>query len=463
MRPVDDTVRWRVSAGSVPMRSWLSRLLLLVALVASGLLLAACGDDEDDGGGDGSQAADTASAKEPSKCGTGEPGEANGKPIRVGAVVTNGAGVDFSSATKGAAAFFKCVNANGGIGGRPIQYSVQNDELNPEKAGQAAAKLVQQDKVDAIVASTSFVDCAVNAKTYDQAGYKIVYGVGVPEPCFKSPAIAATNMGPQLSGVGAAQYAVEHLGAKKLVGVAPNIPGVGTYTNDGIEAYAKEAGVEFEGVINDIPVKDPQSVATQVAQKAGQDGAVVLVMPVPEDIAVLKAAETAGLADTTKWTCATPCNDLGFPKAVGDFWKDKVWTNSELNLTDSPGADNQLWLQVMDEHGDSSDPRDNFSQAGFLAAKIFTDAILDLEPDSITKETISDAISKVKNYKTDLLCKPWYWPPEGADHYPNNADRTVVLGDGTQVEAENGGCFDVAFPNAEALRTIEQEQGLNTG
>jgi branched-chain amino acid transport system substrate-binding protein len=341
-------------------RSWVYRLLVLLVCA---LVAAACGGDGDEGDA-ASESTPTVQAEEPSKCGSGEAGAASGEPIRVGAVVTNGAGVDFSSATKGAAAYFECVNANGGIGGRPIEYTVENDELNPEKAGQAAAKLVQQEKVDAIVGSTSFVDCAVNAQTYDQAGYKIVYGVGVPEPCFKSPAITPVNMGPQLSGVGAAQYAVEHLGAKKLVGVAPNIPGVGTYTNDGIEAYAKEAGVEFESVINDIPIKDPQSVATQVAQKAGKDGAVVLVMPVPEDIAVLKAAETAGVAETTKWTCATPCNDLSFPEAVGDFWKDKVWTNSELNLTDSPGADNQLWLKVMDEYADEGDPRDNFSQAG---------------------------------------------------------------------------------------------------
>ena len=446
-----------MSASAFPYR-------LLVLGVSSALLVfAACGDDGGDDGEATTQSAATAQPEEPAKCGSGEAGAASGEPIQVGAVVTNGAGVDFSSATKGAQAYFDCVNANGGVGGRPIEYTVENDELNPEKAGQAAAKLVQQQKVDAIVGSTSFVDCAVNAQTYDDAGYKIVYGVGVPEPCFKSPAITPVNAGPQLSGVGAAQYAVEHLGAKKLVGVAPNIPGVGTYTNDGIEAYAKEAGVEFEGIINDIPVKDPQSVATQAAQKAGPDGAVVLVMPVPEDIAVLKAAETAGVADATKWTCATPCNDLSFPEAVGDFWKDKVWTNSELNLTDSPGADNQLWLNVMDEYGDPDDPRDNFSQAGFLAAKIFTDAIIDLDPAQISKETISDAVSKVKNYPSDLLCKAWYWPPEGAEHYPNNADRTVVLGDGKQVEAENGGCFDIAFPNADALRQVEQDQGLNAG
>jgi branched-chain amino acid transport system substrate-binding protein len=441
--------------------SWLSRLIVCLSAVAaaSALLVACGGDDESGGGGGGSQE----KAASPSKCGLGNGKAARGNAIKVGAVITNGAGVDFSSATDAAAAFFKCVNANGGINGRPVQYTVENDELNPEKAGQVASKLVQQRKVDAIVASTSFVDCPVNASLYEKNGYNIIYGVGVPEQCFKSPAFTATNEGPQLSGVGAAQYAVETLGAKKLVGLAPNLPGIGTYTNDGIKAYADEAGVEFKGFINDIPLKDPQSVAVQAAQAAGSDGAVVMVMPVPEDIAVMKAAESSGVADTTKWTCATPCNDLGFPKAVGSFWDGKIFTNSELALTDSKGADNQLWLKVMDQHAGSKDPRDNFSQAGFLAAKIFTDTVLDLKPGELTKENISAAIAKVKNYKTDLLCKPWYWPPKGADHYPNNADRTVVLKGEKQVEAEKGGCFDVSFPNADALRKLEQGQGLNTG
>lgn len=429
----------------------------IVVLGVAGILLATgCGNSD-------KSAETTSGSTSEAKCGLGNGEKATGQPIKVGAVVTNGAGVDFSSATSGAAAFFKCINANGGVNGRPIRYTVENDELNPEKAGQVATKLVSQDKVDAIIASTSFVDCPVNAKLYEDNGYKVIYGVGVPEQCFKSPAIAATNMGPQLSGVGAAQYAVEQLGAKKLVGLAPNIPNVGTYTNDGIKAYADAVGVEFKGFVNDLPLKDPQSVALQAAQSAGSDGAVVLVMPAPFDIAVLKAAQAAGIADTTKWTCATPCNDLSFPAAVGSSWDDKVFTNSELNLTDSSGADNKLWLQVMDDYGSASNPRDNFSQAGFIAAKIFVDTIMDLDPDSLNKESISQAIAGIKNYKTDLLCKPWYWPPEGADHYPNNADRTVVLSGGKQVEAKEGGCFDVAFPDADKLRQIEKEQNLNTG
>jgi len=458
------------------------RLVLAALFVGVAVGLAACG-----GGGGETTAAPETTAPPPSEtetappateteappatetqaaesvCGLGNGEEATGEPIKVGGVVTNGAGIDFSSATDAAAAFFACVNANGGINGRPVDYIVENDELNPEKAGQLAAKLVQDDQVVALVGSTSFVDCAVNQKLYEENGFRIIYAVGIPQQCFETAPFAATNTGPMLSGVGAAQYAVETLGAKKLFAISGNIPSVGDYTNNGIKGYAESVGIPYDGILVDLPVKDPAAVAAQAVQAAGPDGAVVMIMPVPEDIAVMKAAEAAGQMDQTMWTCATPCNDLGFADAVGSAWDGKIFTNSELNLTDSTGPDNQLWLKVMDEYGSSDDPRDNFSQAGFIAAKIFTDTILKLDPATLDRATISEAISQIKNYVTDLECKPWYWPPEGASHYPNNSDRTVVLQGGKQVEAENGGCFDIAFPGADALRAIEVEQGLNTG
>src|SRR3989304_3806102 len=102
-------------------------------------------------------------------------------------------------------------------------------------------------------ASPSFVDSAVNGQLYDDSGYKIIYGVGTHAQCFNSPAIATTNTGPMLSGVGAAQYAVENLGAKKIYAIGGNIPNFGDYTIAGMEAYAEAARVAFEGGIAHIP------------------------------------------------------------------------------------------------------------------------------------------------------------------------------------------------------------------
>ena len=69
---------------------------------------------------------------------TGQP--ATGAPVIIGGIYGDGAPGDWSSSTDAAAAYFACVNANGGINGRPIEYSVENDQWAPEAAAQAAAK-----------------------------------------------------------------------------------------------------------------------------------------------------------------------------------------------------------------------------------------------------------------------------------------------------------------------------------
>ncbi|MGA8863355.1 MAG: ABC transporter substrate-binding protein, partial [Gallionella sp.] len=61
---------------------------------------------------------------------------ATGQPIEIGAIVGKTGPGDFSGSAQAAAAYFACVNANGGINGRPIHYSVEDDQWNPETAAQ---------------------------------------------------------------------------------------------------------------------------------------------------------------------------------------------------------------------------------------------------------------------------------------------------------------------------------------
>ena len=98
-------------------------------------------------------------------CGASTGQAATGTPIIIGGIYADGAPGDWSSSTDAAAAYFACVNANGGIGGRPIDYRVENDQWAPEAAAQAAAKLVNDAKAVALVGNGSFIEMAVNAKT----------------------------------------------------------------------------------------------------------------------------------------------------------------------------------------------------------------------------------------------------------------------------------------------------------
>ncbi len=113
----------------------------------------------------GMTAAGAAFAADP-VCGANTGEAATGEPILVGGIFGNAAPGDWSSSTDAAAAYFACVNANGGIHGRPVEYLVENDQWNPENAAQAAAKLVGDTDTVAMVGNGSFIEMAVNAGTY---------------------------------------------------------------------------------------------------------------------------------------------------------------------------------------------------------------------------------------------------------------------------------------------------------
>ena len=77
------------------------------------------------------------------------------------------------------------------------------------------------------------------------------------------------------------------------------------------------------------------------------------------------------------------------PDAVGHEYDDKLFAEIELVELDSTGPDNVLWQYTLDTYGNDTDPRDSFSQAGFLAAKIFTDTALGMDPAAISRDTHS--------------------------------------------------------------------------
>ena len=91
-------------------------------------------------GAAGAVGSGTASATK-SVCGKGTGKKATGKPIKLGGIDMLIPGVDFTTIGKFANAYFKCVNDNGGINGRPIKYKLYNEQLNPTQQASLAKKL----------------------------------------------------------------------------------------------------------------------------------------------------------------------------------------------------------------------------------------------------------------------------------------------------------------------------------
>jgi branched-chain amino acid transport system substrate-binding protein len=105
----------------------------------------------------------------------------------------------------------------------------------------------------------------------------------------------------------------------------------------------------------------------------------------------------------------------------------------------------------------------SFAQMGYLAGRTATDALLSIEGE-ITVESVNAAFQGMKNFTSDLFCKPWYFDSTVGANVSNNTDFTVVPEDGKMVLFED--CFEIAEleqnPLA-AIRAAEQELGLNTG
>jgi branched-chain amino acid transport system substrate-binding protein len=357
------------------------------------------------------------------KCGMGNGKKASGEPIQIGAIVGKTGPEDFSSSARAAQAYFNCVNANGGINGRPIQYTIQDDTWNPEVASQAANKLVKDTKVVAMTGSSSFVECGANNDLYVKEGVASVSGVGVPRACFYGKNYISFNQGPRQSTLGAAQYITETFKLKSLTCVAPGIPGFGDWVCGGVESYGKANNIPVKTVIFDPGQLDGNAIALQVA--AAKSEGVVLGMPRGMMLPILTAAEQQDLGKSAKWGLPTSAYHADMPKAVGKYWHDKLYVHMELEPMDGTGPDNTNWKAIMDKFGDKKDPRDTFSQAGFLAAKVTTEALLSIKG-TVDRKSAYQAIVGTTKWKSDMMCAPWYFGP-GERHQPNHKGRAALL------------------------------------
>jgi branched-chain amino acid transport system substrate-binding protein len=424
-----------------------------------------CGDDDESsgggGGGDGAAAQEAGgTTPDEAKCGLGNGEKASGEAIKLGSITTKIPGIDFTDGSDAAAAFFECVNDNGGINGRPVEFIVEEHGTDPQQVGSLATKLAENDKVAAFVAGFSILDCPVNHAYYEKNDfYPIV--AGVPNECFNTPNIAALNMGPGYSSLGAVRYVMDKEGAKgTIVVVSPKQPG-NEAVNQIALSYPKQKGLKTVSRLENVPVSDPASLAQAIVSQAGDGGGVVLDFTPPEGVKILQAAAQQGLIDKVKWGSSTPLNDTSVPDALGEQWDGKIFINAELAMLDSDGPDMQLYRAVNKKYSPDN-PLGSFGQMGFVAAKLATDVMLNLPEDQLTKEGINGGIQKIKNWKTDILCKPWYFQ-EMKLHVPNNTDLTVTPKAGKMVEAE--GCTDIpdSYPDLEYVRQFEAENDVNKG
>jgi branched-chain amino acid transport system substrate-binding protein len=436
-------------------RRWRHALALLALVTGLSVLVAACGSDDKSSTSSGGGSSTTAKkAADVTKCGKKPGTKATGSPIKVGAIVTKQPGTDFTDGANMAQAYFNCVNDNGGINGHPISYKYYTEQTNPAQIAGYAHKLIQTDKVVAVVGGFSIIECAVDHKYWESLGIMEI-DAGIAPECYGTPNSAAPNMGPRYSSDGAVQ-AVVRAGAKKIAFDQSNVPGTG-YIAAGPTAVAKSLNVPITHFKDNVPIQDANSIALKLVQAAGSDGGVVLNFTPPEALKILQAAQQQGLQDRVKaWGCSTPCNTDFVAKALGQQWDGKLLVNAELNVTDSDGPQSRLYRAVFDKYGSKvSGGLGSFSQMGFTMGQLLVQALESIDGEDYSLKTVNKAIADLKGMKTDILCRPWYYG-DAPLHIPNNVDWTTTPNNGKMVIKEQ--CFNIADadPSIAKVREVEK-------
>ncbi|MFK7943582.1 MAG: ABC transporter substrate-binding protein, partial [Paracoccaceae bacterium] len=282
-------------------------------------------------------------------CGLNTGEAATGAPILVGGINGNAPPGDFSGGTDAAAAYFACVNANGGINGQPIEYLVENDQWNPELAGQVATNLVIDQGVVALVGNGSVVEMAVNANLYRDEGVMVMASGCAISECYESSNIVSTNQGPLPSGIGALTYAVEELGTQHAACIGFNIPNNGGWACDWMADFMESQGLRGTSILMDPTAVDLNSVYLQ-ALAEGAD-TILLMLPAGPALGLLNVAEEQGGREMFTWVSPTPLYEPGGTDILADYWNDDLYIHGEVAPFASDGPDNQNRLAVMAAYG----------------------------------------------------------------------------------------------------------------
>jgi branched-chain amino acid transport system substrate-binding protein len=445
-------------------RIWLA-LLAALALVA----LAACGSSSSSTGSGGSAATSSSTgggssatssgggggSANVSSCGPKPGVKATGTPINIGTIDTKQPGTDFSDGPNMIAAYFACVNDNGGINGHPLKLFIQYDQTQPAQVAAAAKQLIQTDHVVAIDGVFDLLECTIDQSYWKQLGiYEMDAGIA-PE-CWSTPNSAAVNMGPRYSSDGAVQYGLaQH--PSKIVFVQSNVPGTG-YIAAGPAALAKAANTPITEMTANVPIQDASSLTLNLVNSAGPNGWVVLNFTPPEALVILQAAQKLGLEDRVKgWGCSTPCNTDFLAKALGPKWNHKLFVNAELTSPDDHnGPEMQLYKGILAKYGSAvAGGLGSFSEMGYLLGKFLKDALLTVHG-PYTLQSVNAAIKALKNEKNELQCQPWVYGNYPL-HIPNNSDFTTTPENGEMVTAQ--GCTPIsnADPQIAAYRQAAGE------
>jgi len=343
--------------------------------------------------------------------------------IKVGAVSTITGAADFSEVPKAAKAEFDRINAAGGIGGCRIDYTIEDDKGDPQVATQAARNLIDNKEVVALVGSASFLDCQVNAQTYQRRNTMSIQGLGVDSACFAAPSVSPVNVGPFTLSTAMAYHASKTLGSKKMCAFFIIIGGTQEAYKQALANWERLTGNRLHLLDLTVPIQGDYTPYLIKARDAGCD-AVVSNGVEPNVVQWVKTADAQKITGID-WLFLAPAYTEQVARALADT-KQPVYAGTEWEpYTELGSPANQDWIRVMN---DAKRPLTAFSQGGYLSAVVFADVIRGIDG-PVTRDSVAKALRGMQPRKYALAGSPWVFG-DAKMHAPMQATKIMKLENG---------------------------------
>ena len=347
------------------------------------------------------------------------------EPIRLGAISTLTGPASFPESHSAAQAVFDRVNAAGGIGGRLIEYTVEDDGFDPALAAQAARRLADEIGVVAMVGSASLLECAVNSQFYAEVGLYAIQGTGIDPVCFATSNISPVNTGPFFSDAVAMFYASEELGAENVCFGAFDVPGFQPAYDAAIAEWTAATGKElaysdmaliFDGDLTPFML-ELESNGCDAAVVQANDFHYVAMMQIRE----AQGLDVQILGLTSGYTAA-------LAEQLGSTGNGLLLASEFEPFTDVDSEVLRDWRDLMDQAGV---PQTSFAEGGYLAATIMV-SVLEGISGEITRESVAAALLALEPVETGLTGTPYAFGDAPA-HGSNRAAKFVEVLDGAWV------------------------------
>lgn len=383
--------------SSIKKLCWIA---LSVALVAAALSASACGN---------SQSSQKAG-------GTPDTTGVSDTEIKLGThfALSQSPAAAYAPIIFGMRAYFDYINDQGGVNGRKITLEIGDDHYNPADALEVVRKLVEQDKVFAIVAGLGEATHSAVWKYLEERGVPDLFiTAGLlkwSEPVVRTRFAGSVDFVTEGRMLG--RYVVENYPGKKL-GLLLQNDEMGSDSEKGLNMALEGSDVKvvakemYEAAVFDATAQ------TQRLRNAGAEVVIAFAIP-PQAASLVKTARETLNWDVPVLVSGIDASEIFLQLAGGNNAEGvvSIVMGHQITDTDQPGI--QQHIEIMKKYGGDT-PASNFTLYGQGMGELIVEGLKRAGRD-LNRDSLIDALESIRGWTCSACMVPMSLSP--TDHRP---------------------------------------------